>query len=406
MLTPNYGKSISITYTVEVPGAPIQTSPALAVNVMLADLPAPQSSAVTDGKLDIGKAQLQVPFTVSYPSLALGQKVILIVDGATPYRAAAQTAASTTSILTFNVPRDVLAKEFGKAVNISYTVEIAGVPVQTSAPMSLLSEIGNFPAPQASMIDGVDVAHGLNDRYANVPQECPGNTPAYYCSGVMIRGTQNGSFDPWNPSAAASALGGVSFSYLRKDAYVKDVYRNSGFVLLPQREAIDQNKVLEYLCIYAYDAWTALPDRPDAGCGLQPSAITPDLSTCSQVNAATEANWHAFTATLSRQQDQCSLSTQDPQQFATSLKVRANRPSNMPDAWNEVLLKTWDQNIPERLPLQAFFYKNATGLAEAKAYQQKYAARTGAWLPVVRLDLARLDGSPFSYAPTDQLIQP
>jgi hypothetical protein len=405
MITPNFGNTISITYTVEVPGAPVQTSPALDVRIMLGDMPPPQSSYLTNGKLDIGKAPLQVPFTLSYPSFLAGQKVTLFVDSTPPYKTATQTTANTFP-LAFNIPREVLAKEFGKPLNIYYTLEIPGVPTQTSTAMSIQSEIGNFPAPEAPLVDGVDVSRNLNDRYADVTQECSGSAPAYYCSGVMIRGTQNGNFDPWNPSAAAGNLGGVSFSYLRQDAYVKDVYRNSGFVLLPQQEAISKNQALEYLCVYPYDAWTALPDRPDAGCGFQPMAVNPDLSTCSQVNATTEAGWNSFTSTLGKQQEQCSLSTQDPVQFMTSLKVRANRPSNMPDAWNEVLVKTWDQNIPERLPMQAFFYKNASGLTEAKAYQQKYFTKTGGWLPIVKLDLTRLKDLPFSYAPTDQAIQP
>jgi hypothetical protein len=46
-------------------------------------------------------------------------------------------------------------------------------------------------------------------------------------------------------------------------------------------------------------------------------------------------------------------------------------------------------------------------LAEAKAYQQKYATRTGGgWLPIIKLDLARMSDAPFSYSPTDQAIQP
>jgi predicted component of type VI protein secretion system len=406
-ITPNFGKTISITYTVEVPGAPVQTSAPFTVNVTLDTLSAPRSTFAEDGKLDVGKAPLQVPFQVVYPSLSSAHKVSLSVDGTPPYKTATQTASSSAP-LTFNIPREVLVREQGKLINITYTVDIAGAPVQTSLPLPLQVEIAGFPPPLLPLPVGVNVATRLNGRYLDTRDKCDNGTPAYYCSGVVIRGTQNGNFDPWNPSTNALALGGVSFSYMRKDAYVKDVYRNSGYIVLGQQEAVAKDKGLDYLCVYAYDAWTAQPDRPDAGCGFQPrTAQAPDPSTCSQVDAITDTGWYAFISTLPKQQDQCSLSAQDPEQFVTSLNVRANRPANMPDAWNEILVKTWDQNIPEKLPLEAFFYKNASGLAEAKAYQQKYATRTGGgWLPIIKLDLARLSDAPFSYSPTDQGVQP
>jgi hypothetical protein len=407
IIVPNFGKTITITYSVEVPGAPIQNSDPLSVNVMLDELSAPTSALIEDGSLDVGKAALQVPFTVKYPSLSATQKVTLNVQGATLFKTVAQNTGSAAP-LTFNVPRDVLAKELGKQIAITYTVEIAGMPAQTSAPLLVQLRADGLPPPALPLALGVNRAASLNASYADTRERCDVDMPAYYCSGVMIRGIQNGNFDPWNPSAAAIALGAVSFSFMRLDAHVNDVYRNSGYTVLSQEEAASKGKPLDYLCVYAYDAWTAQPQRPDAGCGFQPrTAQVLDPGTCSQVNAQTEAGWYAFTGTLTKQQDQCSLSAQDPEQFLTSLKVRASRPANMPDAWNEVLVRVWDQDIPARLPISAFFYKNATGLAEAKAYQQKYAAHTGGgWLPVVRLDLSQLDGMPFSYSPSDQLVQP
>ncbi|MDE1195370.1 MAG: hypothetical protein PW896_09375 [Pseudomonas sp.] len=75
--------------------------------------------------------------------------------------------------------------------------------------------------------------------------------------------------------------------------------------------------------------------------------------------------------------------------------------------WNEMMVKTWDQDIPGSLPLESFFYTSAAGLAEAKIYQQKYRARTGnGWLPIIKLDLTRLNANPFSYNAADQAVQP
>jgi hypothetical protein len=71
-----------------------------------------------------------------------------------------------------------------------------------------------------------------------------------------------------------------------------------------------------------------------------------------------------------------------------------------------VLIKVWAAGIPEQLPLQAFYYQNATGLPEAKEYQRKYIARTaGQWLPVIKLDPTKFNGNPFSYNEADQAVQ-
>lgn len=402
----DFGKTATITYTVEVPGAPIQTSEPLTVNVMLEALPAPELPLAPDNKLDVGKASLSVPFKVAFASLAAGQKVTLIWGGVTPYRAAAQNTTSTAPLV-FNVPREVIARELGNTVPVTYTVEIAGVALQTSQPLNIQVQIGDFPPPNLPLATGVDTALSLNRRYADTREQCDEGTPAFYCSGVVIRATQNGNYDPWDPSTTAITLGGVSFSYMRKDAFVSTLYHNSGFIFLAQQDAIRQGKAQEYLCTYPYDAWTAQPRRPDAGCGFQPRAAQADLSTCQSVDAITTEGWYAFARQLTHPQEQCSFSTRDWSQFLTSLKVRANRPANMPDAWNEILVRVWDQNIPAQLPIEAFFYKNPAGLAEARTYQQKYAARTaGAWLPVIKLDLAAPNDAPFSYIPTDQLIQP
>ncbi len=87
--------------------------------------------------------------------------------------------------------------------------------------------------------------------------------------------------------------------------------------------------------------------------------------------------------------------------FATVVSFKVAYPSFGPG--HRVALR-W---VRPDAPAISFSYKNTTGLAEAKSYQQKYAARSGGkWLPIVKLDLAKLDAYPFRYNPTDQPIQP
>ncbi|MCM8744895.1 hypothetical protein NFC82_28245, partial [Pseudomonas koreensis] len=65
-------------------------------------------------------------------------------------------------------------------------------------------------------ITGPEVAHLLNNRYQNTTADCVGNHPAYFCSGVLVRGSpETGEF--WKHSAIATQLGAESFSYLRAD---------------------------------------------------------------------------------------------------------------------------------------------------------------------------------------------
>jgi len=64
------------------------------------------------------------------------------------------------------VPREILARELGKTIDITYTVEIAGIPVQTSIPMALHLDVGNLPPADALIPEGVNLASRLNDRYA------------------------------------------------------------------------------------------------------------------------------------------------------------------------------------------------------------------------------------------------
>ncbi|MNP66887.1 hypothetical protein D3C76_1626480 [compost metagenome] len=96
--------------------------------------------------------------------------------------------------------------------------------------------------------------------------------------------------------------------------------------------------------MYAYDAGTNVGERPNKGCGLKPrDAVNADLSTCASKNATTVAGWYAFTKTIKSRDYQCSLSTESAEQFAVSLQVRAQRPSNMESIWNELMVGVWPQ---------------------------------------------------------------
>lgn len=393
-------KTAELTYSLDITGLPTQHSDALAVRVVSSSptLPPATLANLVDGVMDIGKFQGNLTATVTYPGINPGHKVFVRWKGITEYSSAVQTVSKETS-LKFLIPTSALKADVNGSGKLEYIVDIDGAVQSVSEPLPI--SVIETVAP------GEKVAQELNARYADTRMTCDDGKPAYYCNGIIIRSTENGNYDPWNPSPAAVKLGGVSFSYLRKDAYVGGLYHYSGFIFMPQSIATAQGKLVNYLCIYAYDAGTLVGTRGAQGCGLKPrSAIDADPSTCGNVGVRTVAQWYAYTKTIANRDYQCSLSTADATQFAASFQVRAKRPANMDALWNEMMVKTWPQNIPAQLPLESFFYTTATGRAEAKTYQTKYNARTGKWLPIVKLNLANLATNPFSYSASDQAIQP
>ena len=396
----SFGSVAAVTYTVEIPGAPAMTSEPLNINVVLGALPAPTSPLLVDGKLDIGKAPLQLPFTVTFPSLAAGERVTLNWQGSTPYKTAAQ-ATTSTAPLTFTVPREVIAKDLGQSATLTYTVEIAGVPAKTSLPLTMQVQFNLFPPPRFPLSTGIDSAKRLNSQYADVPARCDNDAPAYYCSGIFLRGVTDGNFDPWNPSPSAARLGAQSFSFVRSDANMKSTFVASGYILSTPSEAIKQSKPVRFLCVYPYNAGTSGMTPLGRGCNasatIQPSP-NDDLSTCAAKNATTVDSWLTYTRTNA----QCSLSMKDPDQFMTMLGARAASPGNT--SHNEVMVETWAQDVAPTLPLEAFFYSSAAGLNAAKSFQYKFKVRTGTWLPILRLDLTQ--SSPFAYESSDQWTQP
>lgn len=394
------GRPVTLHYEVTDGGDVRTSAPAtLAVNLVTLHT-APAAPEALDGKLDLKTLKDQpARITFTYPGIAAGQVVGLRWTGSPDYDTPHPAIGATPRPLEFAIPYDRVENEKGKTVEVTASVSINNRPLVIS-PKLILQVVDTRP-------DGAVVAVNLNARFNDVRAVCDNNTPAYYCSGVIIRSTENGNYDPWNPSPAAIRLGGVSFSYMRKDANVTSLYHASGFTFLPQQVALAQGKAVDYLCIYAYDAGTLVGVRGAQGCGLKPRAARyADASTCSSVGVQTVAQWYAYTKTIANRDYQCSLSTADPSQFLASLQVRANKPANIEALWNEMMAKLWPQDTAAQLPLESFFYTTTTGLTEAKTYQTKYKTRTASWLPILKLDLTKLDGNPFSYSEADQAVQP
>jgi hypothetical protein len=374
-------------------------TPTAPPTVRALDLPEPTVVEAPNKQIDLSKLGTDATAIATYDAVR-GHTVGMRWTGKSVYNAPVQPV-EVPGPIQFKIPKTEIAKDVGGSAVLTYSVGVGDNPLKVSSPLTVSVISGSSP--------GADTAKAINARYRDTRNTCPDNKPAYYCDGVVIRATKDGDYDPWDPSPSAITLGGVSFSYMRMDAHVTDLYHGSGFIFLDQNTAIAQQKVPEYLCTYAYDASTLVGEIPDKGCGLrrsiQPAA---DLSSCASVNVKTVAQWYEYAKTIPDRTYQCSLSTADPAQFAVSIQVRANRAPNMFADWNEIMITTWPQGYGASIPLEAFFYKTnaSAGLTEARAYQTKFKTKTGLWAPIVRLNFSQLTGEPFSYVEADQAIKP
>lgn len=186
-------------------------------------------------------------------------------------------------------------------------------------------------------------------------------------------------------------LGSVAFTYIRSDvgSAALNGNRKSGFILKDQTSALAEGKALNLRCIFPFPT-ESLDVRADHGCGFAPKVAqaSADLANCAKlaVPATTAAAWlKNFKEHSSLPKNQCSLSTVVAAQFKASLEAH-----NLVDAvWTakptEVLIQTWDESKPEKLPIAAVFYQSSAPakLADAQKFQREFYLETSVYAPLV-----------------------
>ncbi|OTA19610.1 hypothetical protein Xbed_02290 [Xenorhabdus beddingii] len=250
---------------------------------------------------------------------------------------------------------------------------------------------------------GYDVAKKITQRYFDNQIYCGDDgLPIFLCSGVLIRGTvASNKYHSWNPSPKSQSRGSVSFSYLRSDVKVIALYGNhhNGYIFSPYLDNIDSPKVNpEALCYFPIDGDT--DDRSDKGCGS--SLGHQNRGSCQQQNVTTAEQWVNYYA--NNRDAQCGFDvTGDGSAniFMQAIKVRSliDLPSN-----NELLLATWEQDIPEKLPIEAFFYQN-DGLQDAQHDQKDFYQSTGTLIPIIKITFPQNKNEDilFTYDQGDQI---
>lgn len=268
-----------------------------------------------------------------------------------------------------------------------------------------------------------NVADDLTNNYNNTVENCgSGGRPAFLCSGVMIRATKYSvNYNAWDPSPRSIKQGGVSFSYIRKDAKLTQMILgyNSGIIFYPSSLRPDTKQSPESLCAFPIDG--ATDGRSGMG-GCEAHFSYPTNSQNCQSQGIYNANtWYANYISIplvdvNRRTHQCgfnvSIGTPDSSAiFMESLKAQQKIfGSQLATENNEIVVKTWETDAngktvsPETLPIQSFFYTDSAGLVSAKKYQKDYYLLTKIIVPIVKVTFPRNNSEDvkFSYSDQDQ----
>ncbi|MFJ3483625.1 hypothetical protein ACIPL1_09610 [Pseudomonas sp. NPDC090202] len=271
---------------------------------------------------------------------------------------------------------------------------------QTS-PMPLVEDLGDITAAS------------LTARYADTSANCGSNsTPAFLCTGVMLRGTSNNpTYHVWDNSPASIAKGGVSFSYLRTDAPIfRLAYTYNNGYFFNAYFHVSEKLLPEVLCFFPTDGDSY--DRADKGCGAKIDRPGSDSCHLSGITTAQQW-WEHYTAhTENRDEWQCSFSVEDDRNslagpaFFEGIKAMALVGREPADKPNEMILAAWKDGLGKVLPLEAFFYLSGSseGRTVARRNQTDLYATDGVLLPVIEIQLPKVASEPagFFYHTEDQ----
>ncbi|AKC71608.1 hypothetical protein MB84_22340 [Pandoraea oxalativorans] len=235
---------------------------------------------------------------------------------------------------------------------------------------------------------GFTVARDLEARHADTRMTCPGNTAPYNCSGVLIRITGSGDFKSWNPTELSMTRNGVSFSYARADMALKTTHSGGPGIIMRELQAPTAHP-LTWRCAFPTNGNTNA--RGD-------SCPTPngDARLCDARGILTATQWKNSYGVDSAVA--CGLSP-SASQFAVLQELRQTVNSEH----NEVVIAAWPQNIPEQIPIEAWFYPTADAKPGAVHIQQDYMATTGHFMPVLAVTLTNPAGSIYVYRVDDQV---
>lgn len=271
--------------------------------------------------------------------------------------------------------------------------------------------------PLSDRVDGLAVARHLTERYADTRDDCGAeDRPAFLCSGVLFRATVPGPYHTWNPNPSSSK-GTVSFSWLRQDAKFRTIYTprySNGFIFFPSAEAEQHGyHPMEIVCVYPLDATTDA--RTDLGCGPHPASHPTYTRPCAEQGITTGEAWVAhyrsggyicsFDVRIGTSRSAMSFRQMGAAMALLPERFQTNKPGSYTD---ELLVRTWPQDIHTTIPIEAFFYQagTANGPANAKVDQSDFYQSAGRWVPIIRMTMptTEAEDARFDYLPEDQAV--
>ncbi|EHD14031.1 hypothetical protein CIN_13900 [Commensalibacter intestini A911] len=219
--------------------------------------------------------------------------------------------------------------------------------------------------------------------------------------------------------------------YVRQDLPLDKSFKDktSGLVYYPTQEKPLAKDVNSIRCAYPVDGYTdrRYTNGENDACGATVKYPT-DSQPCQEQGIITGQEWYDHFAAIpdvdkDRLQHQCGFSLAsnesnlgnifkaviDGQKLLQTARGSANYDElilGVP-AYNKVTDAngnvSYNIDNPKSLPIEAFFYTNATGLTEAQGYQKDYLEATGTYVPVVQFDLDTTTGKvTYTYNKADQ----
>lgn len=288
--------------------------------------------------------------------------------------------------------------------------------------LTLPANVGNKAVFSYADSDQVvtDVAAVLTAQYNDTRKYCySASLPAYLCSSVIFRATNPTKDEPWKPDDKNISSGGTSFSFLRKDAKYNNLAfeRINGYIIYPRNDRLAGQLSIDILCAYPIDG--ATDNRNDGGCGTSRYA-TINSEECQLQNIFTAEGWLShYQAGGNSHTNQCGFIVSEnsaykkdydvADAFYQTIRAMSLIASESFYEQNEMRLQTWgtDSTTLSHLPIQAFFYLNATnGLANAQKDQRNYDQTYGIAVPIVKITLpsSTSDAAEFTYNTSDQVI--
>lgn len=243
----------------------------------------------------------------------------------------------------------------------------------------------------------------------------------YYCSGVLVRTVNDGDFNPWIYSPAALDIGATSYSWMRTDVNISELYHPAGFILRNRIDAVAHDLPgLEsgFVCLYPFDASTSVANK-FKGCGYRgkraedASSVGPKddnsqyaWGSCTGLNIVTASQWDAhFNSVANQTSRQCSWNVDSQHGWNNMIASRGDYPA-LQDLWNEILLSNYGTGAQMPKYIAAFFYDvNRTGGLTAAQHFQTKMNNAGYNVPILRVNFNAATANRFSYVETDQAIR-